>query len=94
MSPRTFARNFARWHGGTPARLVEELRVEAARRHLDGGDTEIKRIADICGFGDEERMRRAFVRRFGVPPAEYRDRAGGRAASSDHAPGRRSRSLG
>jgi transcriptional regulator GlxA family with amidase domain len=74
MSPRTFARNFARWHGGTPARLVQELRLEAARRHLDSGDTEIKRIADICGFGDEERMRRAFVRRFGVPPAAYRER--------------------
>jgi transcriptional regulator GlxA family with amidase domain len=93
MSPRTFARNFARWHGGTPARLVQDLRVEAARRHLDSGRTEIKRIADICGFGDEERMRRAFVRRFGVPPAEYRDRAA-RSLSPEHALGRASGSLG
>jgi transcriptional regulator GlxA family with amidase domain len=94
MSPRTFARNFARWHGGTPARLVQDLRVEAARRHLDGGDTEIKRIADVCGFGDEERMRRAFVRRFGVPPAEYRDRAARPLASPDQALDRPSGSLG
>ncbi|WP_394827830.1 GlxA family transcriptional regulator [Pendulispora albinea] len=76
MTPRTFARNFARWHGGTPAKLVEDLRVEAACRHLENGDRAIKRIADLCGFGDEERMRRAFLRRLGVPPAIYRERFG------------------
>ncbi|CAK7260843.1 MULTISPECIES: GlxA family transcriptional regulator [unclassified Shinella] len=76
MSQRTFARNFSRWHGGTPARLVQELRVEAACRHLENGDSDIKRIADICGFGDEERMRRAFVRRLAIPPSAYRERFG------------------
>jgi transcriptional regulator GlxA family with amidase domain len=74
MSPRTFARNFTRWHGGTPARLVEKLRVEAACRHLQNGDTDIKRVADICGFGDEERMRRAFMRRLSISPSSYRER--------------------
>lgn len=76
MTPRTFARNFARRYGGTPANLVAELRLEAARRYLEEGDAEIKQIADVCGFGDEERMRRAFVRRLGVPPAVYRGRFG------------------
>lgn len=74
MSPRTFARNFTRWHGGTPASLVEKLRVEAACRHLQNGDTDIKRVADICGFGNEERMRRAFMRRLSVSPSSYRER--------------------
>ena len=77
MSPRTFARNFARWHGDTPASFVQELRVEAACRHLEEGNTDIKRIADICGFGDEERMRRAFMRRLSIPPSAYRERFGG-----------------
>ena len=76
MTPRTFSRNFSRAHGGTPSRLVQDLRVEAACRHLEDGDHEIKRIAGLCGFGDEERMRRAFVRRLGIPPAAYRDRFG------------------
>jgi len=76
MSPRTFARNFARWYGGTPAKLVRELRIEAACRHLEEAYSEIKRIADLCGFGDEERMRRAFVRRLGIPPTVYRERFG------------------
>ncbi|HEX7114654.1 MAG TPA: helix-turn-helix domain-containing protein [Steroidobacter sp.] len=76
MSPRTFARHFARWHGGTPANLVEQLRIEAACRHLENGDADIKRVADICGFGDEERMRRAFIRRLSISPSSYRERFG------------------
>jgi transcriptional regulator GlxA family with amidase domain len=83
MTSRTFARNFAKWHGGTPANLVQDLRVEAACRHLEEDDTEIKQIAYICGFGDEERMRRAFLRRLGVPPGAYRDRFGRRRTTSD-----------
>ncbi|MBW8724547.1 MAG: helix-turn-helix domain-containing protein, partial [Inquilinus limosus] len=81
MAPRSFARAFARRHGGTPAKLVQELRLEAACRQLEEGEVPVKRIADLCGFGDEERMRRAFLRRLGVPPAAYRERFGrGRAA--------------
>ncbi|WP_159592609.1 GlxA family transcriptional regulator [Chelativorans xinjiangense] len=76
MSPRSFARNFARWHGDTPAKLVRELRIEAACRQLEESDSEIKLVADLCGFGDEERMRRAFLRRLGIPPAAYRERFG------------------
>jgi transcriptional regulator GlxA family with amidase domain len=44
MTPRTFARNFAKCHGGTPAKLVEDLRVEAACRHLEDSEAGIKRI--------------------------------------------------
>jgi len=90
MTPRTFARNFARWHGGTPAKLVEDLRLEAACRHLEDSGIDIKRIAAICGFGDEERMRRAFVRRLGIPPASYRARFGDAEqgpSKTDHRPG-------
>ncbi|GGA51260.1 AraC family transcriptional regulator [Nitratireductor aestuarii] len=76
MSPRTFARRFSQVHAGTPARFVEDLRLEAARRQLEETDMPIKRLASLCGFGDEERMRRAFIRRFGVPPIAIRDRFG------------------
>jgi transcriptional regulator GlxA family with amidase domain len=82
MAPRTFARHFARWHGGTPAKLVEDLRLEAACRQLEFSDTDIKKIAHVCGFGDEERMRRAFMRRLGISPAAYRERGPGTAKQS------------
>jgi transcriptional regulator GlxA family with amidase domain len=74
MSPRTFARIYAGTMGITPARMVERIRVEAVRRILEETDTPIKRIAAEAGFGQEERLRRAFARQVGTTPAEYRAR--------------------
>ena len=74
MSPRTFARIYAGTMGITPARMVEKIRVEAVRRVLEETDMPIKRIAATCGFGQEERLRRAFARQVGTTPAEYRAR--------------------
>jgi len=82
MAPRTFARLFAdRPDGLTPAKLVESLRVEAATRALVASAHPVKQIAADCGFGDEERMRRAFLRRLGVAPNDYRVRFSARAPS-------------
>jgi transcriptional regulator GlxA family with amidase domain len=73
MTPRTFARKFVEWCGRTPAKLIEDLRLEAACRHLEENHISIKQIAYLCGFRDEERMRRTFMRRLRVPPAGYRE---------------------
>jgi transcriptional regulator GlxA family with amidase domain len=74
MSPRTFARVYTAKMGITPARMVEKIRVEAVRRILEETDMPIKRVASACGFGQEERLRRAFARQVGTTPAEYRAR--------------------
>jgi len=74
MSPRTFARIYAARMGITPARMVERIRVEAVRRNLEETDMPIKRVASMCGFGQEDRLRRAFARQVGTTPAEYRQR--------------------
>jgi len=74
MSPRHFARVYLTKVGRTPARMVEEMRMEAARRSLEETDLSVKRIARDCGFGDEERMRRSFIRQLGVTPSDYRSR--------------------
>ena len=74
MSPRTFARLYAERTGRTPAKAVEEFRLEAARRTLEDTRLTSKEIAAQCGFLDEERMRRAFQRRLGATPQEYRHR--------------------
>ena len=71
MSPRNFARAYARATGVTPAKAVERLRVEAARTALERGG-QIQAIARDCGFGDAERMRRSFIRLYGAPPAALR----------------------
>ena len=72
MSPRNFARRFAEETGMTPARAVERLRVDAARERVEGGVAPIESIAAQTGFGDPERMRRAFLRAFGQPPQALR----------------------
>ncbi|WP_395444615.1 GlxA family transcriptional regulator [Caulobacter sp. UC70_42] len=72
MSPRNFARLFAQETGVTPAKAVERLRVEAARALLDSQPLQVEDVALETGFGDPERMRRAFIRAFGQPPQALR----------------------
>jgi transcriptional regulator GlxA family with amidase domain len=79
MSPRHFARLFRAEVGLTPAVWVEVARVELARRLLEGGHITPKQVAPRCGFADADVLRRAFVRRVGVTPAEYRRRHGAKA---------------
>lgn len=79
MSPRTFARTYAAVTGVTPAKAVERLRVEAARSLIESSNSSLFEVATQTGFGDLERMRRAFVRLFGMPPASLR-RAGANSA--------------
>lgn len=74
MSPRHFARSFRAETGVTPARYVESVRIEAARRALEDTPTAVASIAAACGFGTPETMRRTFLRSLGVAPAEYRRR--------------------
>jgi len=72
MSPRNFARAFLAETGMTPAKAVERLRVEAARERIEAGAEPIDRVALALGFGEPERMRRAFLRAFGQPPQALR----------------------
>jgi transcriptional regulator GlxA family with amidase domain len=74
MSPRNFARMYAKKRGRTPAKAVEAIRIDAARRRLEETDARIETIADECGYSGEEQMRSAFVRMLKIPPREYRKR--------------------
>ena len=74
MSPRHFARSFRTETGVTPARYVESLRLEAARRALEDTSLSVATVAHTCGFGTPETLRRVFLRSLGVGPTEYRRR--------------------
>ena len=87
MSARSFSRHYRARMGQTPARALEAMRVEAARRWLEEGAS-VGTAARRCGFGSEETMRRAFLRGFGTGPQSYRARFGRGSAVSDHAASR------
>jgi transcriptional regulator GlxA family with amidase domain len=74
MSERSFSRHYAEATGQTPARAIERLRVEAGRHLLSESRLPVKRIAQRCGFGSEETMRRSFLRLLAVTPQDYRSR--------------------
>jgi transcriptional regulator GlxA family with amidase domain len=74
MSPRHFARLYKEKTGHTPAKALELVRLEAARRMLEDSSQNLKQIARSCGFGDEDRMRTTFVRHLSITPRDYRHR--------------------
>lgn len=82
LSPRQFSRAFKAETGQSPAHAVENLRVEAARALIDEGSLALGVVARETGFGDPERMRRAFLRTLGRPPQSVRRVARREAATA------------
>lgn len=72
LSPRQFSRSFRAQTGVSPAKAVENLRLEAARLMMEQGRKSLEAVAQETGFGDRERMRRAFVRVYGQTPQSLR----------------------
>ncbi|KCZ87733.1 GlxA family transcriptional regulator [Hyphomonas jannaschiana] len=72
MSSRNFARVFRSETGTTPARFVEKLRLESARRQVETSSRSLLQVAQDTGFGDTERMRTSFIRAYGQPPMALR----------------------
>jgi transcriptional regulator GlxA family with amidase domain len=72
MSSRHFTRAFMAETGTTPSKAVERLRIEVARQRVQSSSEAIERVAQLTGFRDPERMRRAFIRAFGQPPQSLR----------------------
>ncbi|MFC3182266.1 GlxA family transcriptional regulator [Cypionkella sinensis] len=72
LSPRQFARVFREETGQSPAKAVEILRLEAAKLMLEEGRHPMEIVARDTGFADRDRMRRAFLRAYGQPPASLK----------------------
>lgn len=82
ISPRHLTRLFADELDTTPARYVQQVRLDHARALLDAGHG-VAEAARAAGFGSSETMRRAFVSRLGVSPSQYRHRFGTTAPAAD-----------
>ena len=75
LSPRQFSRVFRAETGLSPAKAIENLRVEAARFLLEQSRVPVETIAEEAGFGHRERMRRTFLRTFEQTPQAIRNAA-------------------
>jgi transcriptional regulator GlxA family with amidase domain len=75
LSPRQFSRAFHAETGQSPAKAIENLRVEAARGLMEQSRHPIDAVARQTGFSDRDHMRRAFLRAFGQPPQVLRRNA-------------------
>ncbi|MHC8351617.1 GlxA family transcriptional regulator [Pseudomonas sp. RT4P38] len=75
LSPRQFSRAFRAETGQSPAKAIENLRLETARQMLERGRLPLDQIAEESGFSDCRRMREAFLRAFGQPPQVIRRNA-------------------
>ncbi|MCV6902663.1 MAG: GlxA family transcriptional regulator [Achromobacter xylosoxidans] len=72
LSPRQFSRVFRQETGQSPAKAVEHLRLEAAQDMMQSGRHAAEVVARETGFGDRDRMRKAFLRAFGQSPQAMR----------------------
>jgi transcriptional regulator GlxA family with amidase domain len=76
MAERTFSRVFQKETGISPAAFVEVARVNRAKAFLETSDWPLARIAERSGFGSLDGLHRAFQKRFGATPGDYRQRFG------------------
>jgi len=74
LCPRHFSRRFKTEVGTSPADFVERLRLDEARRRLSNGDNSVENVGISVGFKSGDAFRRAFERRLGVSPTDYRRR--------------------
>jgi transcriptional regulator GlxA family with amidase domain len=90
LCTRQFSRVFKQSYGTSPATFVEELRLAEASRRLTSRRVSVTSVARSVGYRSVDVFRRAFERRFGVPPASYRSRF----ATREEPPPRRPRGRG
>ena len=83
LSPRQFSRAFLAETGQTPAKAVENLRLEGARALLEDSNHAIDVVAHQTGFGDRNRMRRAFLRAYGQSPQAIRRQSRGYTSTKE-----------
>ncbi|MDX1703636.1 MAG: GlxA family transcriptional regulator [Altererythrobacter ishigakiensis] len=76
MSPRNFSRHFKSETGYSPMSYVERRRTERARILIEGGHSDLAKVAALAGFGTGDAMRRAFTKHLSVLPQDHLKRFG------------------
>ena len=72
ISPYHFIRLFKKYHGVPPYNYLIDYRLKKARYLFMQGKF-VKEVANECGFSSTNSFSRAFQKRYGVMPSEYRE---------------------
>ena len=72
LSVRHLTRLFRHELKTSPAKWVEDLRLAAVKEYLEETSNASKAVAFDCGFSSDNSLRRAFLRRYGITPSQYR----------------------
>lgn len=71
LSCPNMSRMFKRVTGKNFIDYLHELRVTAAREAFDGGECDVLKVAQSCGYDNEVTFRRAFFRVYAISPHQY-----------------------
>jgi len=74
MSPRHFKRRFKSATDETPLAYLHQIRIEVAKKQLEGTKHNIDEITNLVGYEDSGTFRRLFKKLTSLSPREYRDR--------------------
>lgn len=75
MSRSSFMKGFRATTGTTPMQWLTQLRIETAKRLLEGSGLSLAEIGARCGFADQSHFTRVFSAKTGFPPGAWRRQA-------------------
>ena len=72
ISVSSLQRAFAKYFGMSPKQYLIQLRMNKALELLTENELSVKKISFACGFTDEKYFSRAFKKKYGYPPSQFR----------------------
>ena len=76
MSKRNFIRRFKQAIRITPLEYIQRVKIEAAKKALESGRSNIQTLTYEVGYNDSKTFRSTFKRLTGVTPQHYRNKYG------------------
>ncbi|HTE27998.1 GlxA family transcriptional regulator [Flavitalea sp.] len=74
MSKRNFIRRFKNATSLNPIEFIQKIKVEAAKKALEAGETNIASVTYGVGYNDLKTFRTVFKKITGLTPIEYRNK--------------------
>lgn len=72
ISVSSLQRAFAKYFGMSPKQYLIQLRMNRALELLTENELSVKEISFACGFTNEKYFSRAFKKKYGYPPSQFR----------------------